>query len=70
MSERYELAVAVTEMQASRKPRIRMAILGREPIVHPERFGEIVAANRGADGRVFTDEAAARKWLLGRSRDP
>ena len=67
MSERYELAVAAAEIQASRKPRIRMAVLGHEPMVHPERFGEIVAANRGADGRVFTDEALALEWLLGKA---
>jgi hypothetical protein len=67
MSERYELAVAATEMQASRKPRIRMAVLGHEPMVHPERFGEIVATNRGGDGRVFTDETLALQWLLGSS---
>jgi len=67
MSERYELAVAAAEMQASRKPRIRMAVLGHEPMVHPERFGEIVAANRGADGRVFTDEAVALEWLLAKA---
>ena len=28
-------------------------------MIHPERFGEIVARNRGADARVFTDEAQA-----------
>ena len=30
-------------------------------MIHPERFGEIVARNRGADARVFTDEAEAIK---------
>jgi len=70
MSERYELAVAATDMQASRKPRIRMAVLGHEPMVHPERFGEIVATNRGGDGRVFTDETQALEWLLGKARGP
>jgi hypothetical protein len=38
-------------------------------MIHPERFGELVARNRGADARVFTDEAAAREWAQGtRSR--
>lgn len=27
-------------------------------------FGELVAVNRGANGRVFTDIAVAEKWLL------
>ena len=34
-------------------------------MIHPERFGEIVATTRGADARVFTDEALALRWLLG-----
>jgi hypothetical protein len=33
-------------------------------MIHPDRFGEIVARNRGADARVFTDEADALQWLL------
>ena len=50
-------------------PRIRLAVLGNEPMVHPERFGEIVATNRGAVMRVFTDEALALEWLLGKNRE-
>ena len=38
-------------------------------MVHPERFGEIVATNRGAVMRVFTDEALALDWLLGKNRE-
>ncbi len=49
MAERYQLAVCVADAQAATKPRIRFALLGHEPMIHPERFGEIVAANRGAD---------------------
>ena len=45
-------------------------MLGHEPMIHPERFGEIVAANRGADARVFTEEALALAWLLGRTAEP
>lgn len=64
LTERYAQAVLVAELQSSQKPRIRLAVLGHEPIVHPERFGEIVAANHGAVARVFTDESAALEWLL------
>ena len=38
-------------------------------MVHPERFGEIVATNRGAVMRVFTDEVLALDWLLGKNRE-
>jgi hypothetical protein len=66
MAERYELAVHLANLQAAREPRIRFAMLGHEPLIHRERFGEIVATNRGAVAGVFTDEAHALNWLLGR----
>jgi hypothetical protein len=66
ISDRYELAVRIAELQAARTPRIRVALLGHEPMIHPERFGDVVAARRGAAARAFTDEAAALDWLLGR----
>jgi len=40
----------------------RIAALANEEVVN--YFGETVAVNRGADLRVFTDEAAALAWLL------
>ena len=64
LAERYEQAVHVADIQARQKPRIRLAILGHEPMIHPERFGEIVATHRGAQARVFTDETGALAWLL------
>ena len=67
LAERYQLAVCFADAQAATKPHIRFALLGHEPMIHPERFGEIVATTRGADGRVFTDEALALEWLLGRA---
>jgi hypothetical protein len=70
MAERYQLAICVAETQAATTPRIRLAMLGHEPMIHPERFGEIVAANRGADARAFTEEALALAWLLGRNVEP
>jgi hypothetical protein len=70
MAERYELAVTLADIQAATQPRIRFALLGHEPMIHPERFGEIVATTRGADARVFTDESLALGWLLGRVVEP
>jgi hypothetical protein len=70
LAERYQLAVRVADVQAATKPRIYFALLGHEPMIHPERFGEIVARTRGADGGVFTDEAQALDWLLARNRAP
>ncbi len=70
MSERYDQAVKVAQVQSGITPRIRLALLGREPMVHPQRFGEIVATNRGALLRVFTDQALALEWLLAKPRTP
>lgn len=66
LTERYDQAVHVADLQAAQAPRIRMALLGHEPMIHRERFGEVVASTRGAVARVFTDEGLALDWLLGR----
>lgn len=68
MSERYDQAVKVADLQSRMTPRIRMAVIGHEPMVHPQRFGEIVATNRGAMLRVFTDEGLALEWLLSKAK--
>ena len=70
LMQRYNHAICVTEIYFRHLPRISLAILGHEPMVHPQRFGEIVAANRGAQARVFTDEATALSWLLARQEQP
>jgi len=70
LAERYALASRVSELQAARQPRIRFAMLGVEPMIHAERFGEIVATNRGAVVKAFTDETLALSWLLGKGRSP
>ena len=64
--ERFELGVRIAKHYLESEPRTRLAVLGHEPMIHPDRFGELVARNRGADARVFTDEAQALDWLLER----
>jgi hypothetical protein len=61
--DRFDMGVHIAELHLGHKPRVRLAILGHEPMIHPDRFGEIVARNRGADARVFTIEAEALDWL-------
>ena len=41
----------------------RIAVVGKEPIVDKERFGETVATNRGVNVRVFTDMSEASIWI-------
>jgi hypothetical protein len=61
--ERYDQGVRVATLQSAQEPRIRLAVLGGEPMVHPERVGEIVAVSRGALARVFTDLDEAVAWV-------
>jgi hypothetical protein len=61
--DRFEIGVRIAQHYRESDPRIRLAVLGHEPMIHPERFGELVARNRGADARVFTDEAEALAWV-------
>ena len=61
--DRFDIGVHIAELHLERKPRVRLAVLGHEPMIHPDRFGEIVARNRGADARVFTVESEALEWL-------
>jgi hypothetical protein len=62
--DRFEIGVRIADQYRAWDARFRLAVLGHEPMIHPQRFGELVARNRGADARVFTDEDAARAWLL------
>lgn len=64
LSERFEQAVQFADIQSRVAPHIRVALLGNEPMVHPQRFGEIVATDHGGLIRVFTDRGLALDWLL------
>lgn len=61
--QRYELGVHVAKLQSDPARRIRLVIVGNEPFIDPQRFGETVARNRGAIGRVFTDFEEAVAWI-------
>ena len=61
--DRFDFGVHIASLHLEHKPRVRLALLGYEPMIHPDRFGEIVARNRGADARVFTIGADAIDWL-------
>jgi hypothetical protein len=61
--DRFEIGVHIAANYQESDTRVRLAVLGHEPMIHPDRFGELVARNRGADARVFTVEAEALDWL-------
>lgn len=57
--DRYELGQQAGHLL----PRIPVAVLLREPMADPQRIGETVARNRGANIKVFTDPANAKAWF-------
>jgi hypothetical protein len=67
MLERYsiseflarEMVDHITELK--RFP--RLALLGKEPLVDPNRFGELVARNRGVQMKTVEQMEDAVKWL-------
>ena len=60
---RYDLGVAIARIQRNHANRTCIAVVGKEPIIEPQRFGETVAVNRGARGKVFTDIDEAVTWI-------
>lgn len=61
--ERFNLGEYVADLCRQFKIPIWIALAAHIPIVDHERFGETVARNRGANGKVFTDLEEAKAWL-------
>jgi hypothetical protein len=66
--ERYMLGLFVAAEQrilASKTPPadVQVAVYGRQPLIDPERFGETVAVNRGANVKVSERLEEALSWL-------
>ena len=59
--DRFKLGVRIAEIQ--RTHGVMVAGVGDEGMVSPNRFGEIVARNRSAYARVFTQLDAAIEWI-------
>lgn len=56
---RYRFAMAAVSAELAGP----IAFVGREGLIDPGRFGEVVARNRGVNVRVFVDETEGRAWL-------
>lgn len=61
--ECYEMGKWIAQLQTTRGYRVRLAVVGTQEILESQRFGEIVALNRGALLKVSTDREAAIAWL-------
>lgn len=65
-TDRYSLGKVVAEENAAAMAegaQIRVAMVGRDPLVDPHRFGEMVAINRGAAVTITYDLESACRWL-------
>jgi hypothetical protein len=62
-AERVELAANSAELQLGKDRLVAIAIVGEEPMLHPERIGEAVALDRCAILKVFEAREAAIDWL-------
>ena len=61
--DRFYLGSSFAAIQQGKEKIVAMVVVGEEPLIDRERFGEIVATNRGAVGKVFTDDSEAVTWL-------
>jgi hypothetical protein len=63
--ERFDMGENLSRLYAERAHpgAMLIALVGREPLADPHRFGELVARNRGFPGKFTTDIAEAREYL-------
>jgi hypothetical protein len=59
----FQRFLAVVEWAELAWGRLYLAMVAREEMIDPQRFGVTVAANRGLVCNIFTTEAEARAWL-------
>ena len=58
--ERFLMAVAWAEES---RGGVHLAMVARAEMIHPQKFGVLVAANLGLVSNIFTTEVEARAWL-------
>jgi CheY-like chemotaxis protein len=59
----FERFLAAVEWAEEAGGSVRLAMVARAEMIHPEKFGVLVAANKGLVSNIFTTEADARAWL-------
>jgi hypothetical protein len=61
LAQRFRM---VEEWAATSVGEIKFALVIQPWLMNPQRFGVLVARNRGFDAEVFTSEEEALDWLL------
>jgi FixJ family two-component response regulator len=64
----FERFLAAVEWADAARAGVRLAMVARAEMIDPQKFGVIVAANRGLVSNIFTTEVEARAWLGARDR--
>jgi len=59
----FERFLAAVEWAEEASAGVRLAMVARAEMIHPQKFGVIVAANKGLVSNIFTTEVEARAWL-------
>jgi FixJ family two-component response regulator len=59
----FERFLAAVEWAEEAKGGVRLAMVARPEMIHPQKFGVLVAANKGLMSNIFSTEVEARAWL-------
>ena len=59
----FDRFLAVVEWADEGSGGLRLAMVARAEMIHPQKFGVLVAANRRLVSNIFATEAEARAWL-------
>ena len=63
--ERYNLSIFFSNLSREHPFtfKVKIAVVGFQPLIYPDRFGETVALNRGINIKVTNDIDEAINWL-------
>jgi response regulator RpfG family c-di-GMP phosphodiesterase len=61
--ETFERFLAVVGWATEARGSLRLAMVARAEMIHPQKMGVLVAANRDLVSDIFTSQAEARAWL-------
>jgi DNA-binding response OmpR family regulator len=59
----YERFLAVVAWAEEARAGVRLAMVARAEMIHPQKFGVLVAGNKRLVSNIFTTEDEARAWL-------
>lgn len=59
----FDRFLAAVDWAAEAAPGLHLAVVACPEMIHPQKFGVLVAANRGLASNVFPTEVEARAWL-------